>query len=197
MANLLLGFYQISQGQILIDDRPLEMYSLKELRKKIGLVHQDPFLFAGTIRSNITLNDSSLSAEEMEQAVKWVQADSWIEQLPQQYDQPVKERGSTLSTGERQLISLARTLVRKPKILILDEATANIDTETEEKIKAALDLATQNRTVVMIAHRLSTVEEADQIFVLYKGEIVEQGTHQDLLTLGGLYKKMYQLQRGE
>lgn len=197
VANLLLGFYQISQGQILIDDRPLEMYSLKELRKKIGLVHQDPFLFAGTIRSNITLNDSSLSAEEMEQAVKWVQADSWIKQLPQQYDQPVKERGSTLSTGERQLISLARTLVRKPKILILDEATANIDTETEEKIKAALDLATQNRTVVMIAHRLSTVEEADQIFVLYKGEIVEQGTHQDLLTLGGLYKKMYQLQRGE
>jgi ATP-binding cassette subfamily B protein len=194
IANLLLRFYPSEQGEILIDGYPLSAYSIGELRKKIGLVLQDSFLFTGTIRSNITLNDPVFGDKELEEVSRLVQADSFIERLPLKYDEPVQERGSTLSTGERQLITLARALIRDPKILIFDEATAHIDTETEEKIKTALKDVAENRTVLMIAHRLSTIEHADLILVLHQGEIVERGTHQELLAKDGLYKKMYLLQ---
>lgn len=195
IANLLLRFYSGYQGEILIDDHPLERYSTRELRQKIGYVLQDPFLFTGTVRSNITLNDPRLSDREVLEAARLAQADTFIERLPHQYDEPVRERGSTLSTGERQLITLARTIIRDPKIIIFDEATAHIDTETETKIKEALKKVAQNRTVLMIAHRLSTVEHADLILVLHRGQIVERGTHQELLAKGGWYKKMYLLQQ--
>ncbi|GGK13908.1 ABC transporter ATP-binding protein [Caldalkalibacillus thermarum] len=196
IVNLLLRFYPLKQGQILIDGVPLEQYKDEELRKKIGLVLQDPFLFVGDIRSNITLNDPSFSDEDVKAAAKLVQADTFIEKLPRQYSETVGERGATFSSGQRQLISFARTMIRNPKILVLDEATASVDTETEEAIQKALANMRKGRTTIAIAHRLSTIQDADLILVLHQGEIIERGTHQELLAQKGLYHKMYLLQHG-
>ncbi len=196
IINLLMRFYEYNKGDILIDGESIKSHSKEDLREKMGLVLQDPFLFFGTIEDNIKLHKQGLSREEVMEAAQFVQAHTFIEKLPDQYDHPVVERGSTFSSGQRQLIAFARTMATKPKILVLDEATANIDTETEEAIQEALQKMRKGRTTIAIAHRLSTIQDADQILVLHHGEIVEKGTHQELLTLKGLYYKMYLLQNG-
>lgn len=196
IINLQMRFYSINRGQILVDDMPLQAYSDQELRSKIGLVLQDSFLFAGDVKQNIRMHDEDISIGEIEQAAEFVQADAFIRKLPHQYDEPVGERGATFSSGQRQLLSFARTMARNPKILVLDEATASIDTETEEAIQAALAKMRKGRTTIAIAHRLSTIQDADQILVLHKGEIVERGNHQSLLSQKGLYYRMYLLQQG-
>lgn len=197
IINLLMRFYEFFEGDILIDGQSIKQYPMEELRTKMGLVLQDPFMFYGTIKDNIRLHNQSISDEKIIEAAKFVQAHSFIEKLPQKYDSKVTERGSTFSSGQRQLIAFARTIATNPKILVLDEATANIDTETEEAIQIALEKMRKGRTTIAIAHRLSTIQDADLILVLHKGEIVERGTHQELLAKGGLYHKMYLLQNGE
>lgn len=197
IINLLMRFYEFFEGDILIDGQSIKQYPMEELRTKMGLVLQDPFMFYGTIKDNIRLHNQSISDEKIVEAAKFVQAHSFIEKLPQKYDSKVTERGSTFSSGQRQLIAFARTIATNPKILVLDEATANIDTETEEAIQIALEKMRKGRTTIAIAHRLSTIQDADLILVLHKGEIVERGTHQELLAKGGLYHKMYLLQNGE
>lgn len=196
IINLFLRFYEFEQGQILIDGRDIKDFSQAELRRKIGLVLQDPFLYHGTVASNIQLYQEQLTREEIIEAAKFVDAHGFISQLPQGYDAPVTERGATFSSGQRQLLAFARTIATKPKILILDEATANIDSETEELIQASLRKMRQGRTTVAIAHRLSTIQDADCIYVLDKGRIIESGSHEELLAQDGTYKKMYQLQAG-
>ena len=196
IINLFLRFYEFERGQILIDDRDIKDYSQAELRRKIGLVLQDPFLYHGTVASNIQLYQEQLTREEIIEAAKFVDAHGFISQLPQGYDAPVTERGATFSSGQRQLLAFARTIATKPKILILDEATANIDSETEELIQASLRKMRQGRTTIAIAHRLSTIQDADCIYVLDKGLIIESGSHEELLAQDGTYKKMYQLQAG-
>jgi len=197
IINLLLRFYQINQGEIIIDGTPLSHYDNEELRKKIGLVLQDPFLFVGDINFNIRLHNEELTQEEIIKAAELVQADKFIDRIPNKYDSLVVERGATFSSGQRQLLAFARTMVNNPKILVLDEATANVDTETEEKIQVALQEMRKGRTTIIIAHRLSTIQDADLILVLNHGEIVERGTHQELLKQQGLYYTMYLLQNGE
>lgn len=197
IINLLMRFYPVERGTITIDGSELQSFADDELRKKIGLVLQDPFVFVGDVKSNIRLSHSEISDEDIEAAARFVQADPFIQKLPQQYDEPVGERGSTFSSGQRQLLSFARTMAIKPKILVLDEATASVDTETEEAIQTALSKMRKGRTTIAIAHRLSTIQDADQILVLHKGEIVERGNHQELLAHQGLYHKMYLLQQGE
>lgn len=197
IINLLMRFYHLSEGEITIDGAPLETYSNQVLRDNIGLVLQDPFLFVGDIKSNIRLGNAEISDETIVQASEFVQADSFIRKFPNQYDEPIGERGATLSSGQRQLLSFARTMAISPKILVLDEATASVDTETEEAIQNALEKMRKGRTTIAIAHRLSTIRDADQILVLHKGEIVERGTHQELLAMQGLYHKMYVLQQGD
>ncbi|SDX49762.1 ATP-binding cassette, subfamily B [Marininema mesophilum] len=194
--NLLMRFYSLQQGRITIDGNPLETFVDQELRKQVGLVPQDPFLFVGTIRDNIRQGNDALTDEVVQGAAELVQADSFIEKLPGGMNEPVVERGATFSSGQRQLLAFARTMAQSPKILILDEATAHVDTETEEKIQEALYRMRQGRTTLAIAHRLSTIQDADLILVLHQGEIVERGTHQELLTRQGLYHKMYLLQQG-
>jgi ATP-binding cassette subfamily B multidrug efflux pump len=196
IVNLLMRFYPIEQGVITIDGVPLQEYSDEELRKKMGLVLQDPFLFVGDIKKNIRLHNEGISDEEVIEAARFVQADPFIQQLPQKYDEPIGERGATLSSGQRQLLSFARTMALQPKILVLDEATASVDTETEEAIQVALEKMRKGRTTIAIAHRLSTIQDADLILVLHQGEIVERGNHQQLLGQEGLYHKMYLLQQG-
>ncbi|AST91965.1 ABC transporter ATP-binding protein [Sutcliffiella cohnii] len=196
IINLLMRFYSIEKGDILIDGSSIKEINDEELRHKMGLVLQDPFLFYGTIKHNIRLHNLNITDEEMEQAASFVQANHFIEKLPQKYEELVVERGSTLSSGQRQLIAFARTIATQPKILVLDEATANIDTETEDAIQVALEKMRKGRTTIAIAHRLSTIQDADQILVLHQGEIVERGTHQQLLSKEGLYYKMYLLQNG-
>ena len=196
IINLLMRFYSIDGGEILIDGKRLESFSDQELRHSIGLVLQDPFLYTGDIRSNIKLYHHELTDNDVINAAKFVHAHSFIEKLPNKYTTEVTERGSTLSSGQRQLISFARTMVIEPKILILDEATASVDTETEEAIQVALTKMREGRTTIAIAHRLSTIKDADKILVLHQGEIVEQGTHKELLAEEGLYYKMYVLQQG-
>ncbi len=196
IINLFLRFYEFERGQILIDGRDIKDYSQAELRRKIGLVLQDPFLYHGSIASNIQLYQEQLTREEIIEAAKFVDAHGFISQLPQGYDSPVTERGATFSSGQRQLLAFARTIATKPKILILDEATANIDSETEELIQASLRKMRQGRTTIAIAHRLSTIQDADCIYVLDKGRIIESGSHEELLAQDGTYKKMYQLQAG-
>ncbi|MCM3730099.1 ABC transporter transmembrane domain-containing protein [Fictibacillus nanhaiensis] len=196
IINLLMRFYEINKGEILIDDVPLSHFENSELREKIGLVLQDPFLFVGDIAQNIRLYNKKITDEEIKDAARFVQASGFIERLPDQYGTEMGERGSTFSSGQRQLISFARTMAFTPRVLILDEATANIDTETEEEIQLALHKMRSGRTTIAIAHRLSTIQDAELILVLHKGEIVERGTHQDLLRQRGLYHKMFLLQHG-
>lgn len=196
IINLFLRFYEFEKGKIRIDGRDIRDYSQAELRRTIGLVLQDPFLYHGTIASNIRMYQESLSQAEVEEAARFVDAHDFISQLPQGYDNPVTERGSTFSSGQRQLLAFARTIATKPKILILDEATANIDSETEELIQHSLRKMRQGRTTIAIAHRLSTIQDANCIYVLDKGRIIESGSHEELLAQNRTYKKMYQLQAG-
>ncbi|MDN4608680.1 ABC transporter ATP-binding protein [Sporosarcina highlanderae] len=196
IINLLMRFYEYNKGEILIDGVSLKDLPKEELRKKIGLVLQDPFLFYGDIESNIRLHNEGMSSEEVRAAAEFVQANEFIEKLPDKYAQKVTERGSTFSSGQRQLVAFARTIATNPKILVLDEATANIDTETEVAIQASLEKMRKGRTTIAIAHRLSTIQDAELILVLHQGEIVERGNHQQLLAQKGLYYMMYQLQNG-
>ncbi|MBN3555329.1 ATP-binding cassette domain-containing protein [Fictibacillus nanhaiensis] len=197
IINLLMRFYEVNKGNIYIDDVPLSNFENKELRNKMGLVLQDPFLFVGDIMQNIRLYDKTITDEDVLNAARFVQAAPFIERLPEGYQTGLGERGATFSSGQRQLISFARTMAFSPKILILDEATANIDTETEEEIQEALHKMRSGRTTIAIAHRLSTIQDAELILVLHKGEIVERGTHQELLRQRGLYHKMFLLQHGK
>lgn len=194
IINLLMRFYEYERGDILIDGVSIKSYSQEEIRRRLGLVLQDPFLFYGTVKSNIRLY-GDMTDEEVAAAAKFVQAD-FIEALPEALNEHVTERGSTYSSGQRQLIAFARTIAANPKILVLDEATASIDTETETAIQQSLDKMRKGRTTIAIAHRLSTIQDADQILVLHQGEIVERGNHQELLSQKGLYHKMYLLQNG-
>ncbi|PSR34441.1 MAG: multidrug ABC transporter ATP-binding protein [Sulfobacillus benefaciens] len=196
IVNLLMRFYPVEHGRIFLDGADLKTFSDKELRSKIGLVLQDPFLFVGDIASNIRLGNEEITDAQVEAAAQFVQADTFIRRLPEGYHAPIGERGATLSTGQRQLISFARTMATNPTILVLDEATASVDTETEDAIQMALKKMRHGRTTIAIAHRLSTIQDADLILVLHHGEIVERGSHQELLALGGLYHKMYLLQQG-
>lgn len=194
IINVLMRFYDFQEGDVLIDGKSIREYPMEELRKKTGLVLQDSFLFYGTIKDNIRLLNESISDEQIVEAARFVQADKFIEELPGEYDAKVVERGASFSSGQKQLISFASTIVRDPKILILDEATANIDTETEALIQQGLERMREGRTTVAIAHRLSTIRDADQILVLDNGEIIERGTHDELIERGGQYKDMYELQ---
>lgn len=196
IINLLMRFYEFERGNILIDGSSIKEYSREELRDKMGLVLQDPFLFYGTVKDNIRLHNETMSDEKVRAAAEFVQAHQFIEKLEDGYDHRVVERGATFSSGQRQLIAFARTIATDPKILVLDEATANIDTETEEEIQAALAKMRKGRTTIAIAHRLSTIQDADLILVLHQGSIVERGTHQQLLAQKGLYYQMFQLQNG-
>ena len=196
IINLFMRFYEFDRGRILIDGHDIKDYSQEVLRKSIGLVLQEPFLYHGTIASNIRMYHEELTEAEIQQAAEFVDVAEFIESLPGGYNHPVTERGSTLSTGQRQLLAFARTIAAQPKILILDEATANIDQETEEMIQNSLKKMRQGRTTIAIAHRLSTIQDADCIYVLDKGKIIESGNHDQLIALGGTYKKMYNLQAG-
>ena len=196
IINLFLRFYDYDRGEILIDGVNIKDYSSKELRNSVGLVLQDPFLYHGTVESNIKMYNESLTREDVIEAAKFVDAHNFIDKLEEKYDSLVTERGSTFSSGERQLLTFARTIASKPKILILDEATANIDSETEELIQNSLEKMRKGRTTIAIAHRLSTIQDSNCIYVLDKGEIIESGTHDELIALKGNYYKMYQLQAG-
>ena len=196
IINLFLRFYEFERGKIFIDGVDIKDYSTKELRDKIGLVLQDPFLYHGTVESNIRMYKDNLTENDIEEAARFVDADNFIQELPEKYQSKVTERGSTFSSGQRQLITFARTIAAEPKILILDEATANIDSETEETIQRSLEKMRKGRTTIAIAHRLSTIQDANCIYVLDKGEIIESGTHEQLLERRGTYYKMYQLQAG-
>ncbi|AWB44400.1 multidrug ABC transporter permease [Paenibacillus sp. CAA11] len=196
IINLLFRFYDPQKGTITIDGQEVTKLPKQWIRQHMGIVLQDPYLFTGTIASNVSLSDERISRETVEKALRDVGADRLLAHLPGGLDATVVEKGSTLSAGERQLISFARALAFDPAILILDEATANIDTETEALIQAALEVLKKGRTTFIIAHRLSTIRSADQILVLHRGEIVEQGTHDELLALGGRYYQMYRLQSG-
>lgn len=194
ILNLIGRYFDIQKGQILIDGIDIHEIDLDVLRGAIGQVQQDVFIFTGDIKSNISLNNEAISPDDVRRAAEIVNADPFIQKLPHGYDEPVTERGSTLSAGQRQLLSFARTLAYDPKILVLDEATANIDTETETLITQALARLMDGRTTIMVAHRLSTIQHADKIIVMHHGKIKESGTHQELLAKDGLYKKLYELQ---
>ncbi|WP_099091659.1 ABC transporter ATP-binding protein [Paenibacillus riograndensis] len=196
IINLLFRFYDPQRGTITIDGQEVKSIPKQWLRSHMGIVLQDPYLFTGTIASNVSLGDERISRERVERALQEVGADKLLAHLPHGFDEPVVEKGSTLSAGQRQLISFARALSFDPAILILDEATSNIDTETESLIQDALEVLKKGRTTFIIAHRLSTIRSADQILVLHHGEIVERGSHDELMALGGRYFRMYQLQLG-
>jgi len=192
--NILNRFYEIQKGEIKIDGINIEEYELSFLRNNIATVLQDVFLFSDTIYHNITLNNPSITMDEVVDAAQKVGAHDFIERLPGGYQYNVMERGATLSAGQAQLISFIRALVYNPSILVLDEATSSVDTETEMLIQTAIDRLMKGRTSIVIAHRLSTIQKADQIIVLDKGEIKEIGSHQELLKLDGYYKRLYDLQ---
>lgn len=194
ILNLIGRYFDIQKGEILIDGVNIKDINKDVLRAAIGQVQQDVFIFTGDIKSNISLGNEAITIEEIKEAAKIVNADSFIEKMPGGYDAPVTERGSTLSAGQRQLLSFARTLAYHPSILVLDEATANIDTETEALITNALSRLMEGRTTIMVAHRLSTIQHADKIIVMHQGRIQESGTHQELLRQDGMYKKLYELQ---
>jgi ATP-binding cassette subfamily B multidrug efflux pump len=194
IINLLSRFYEINKGMISVDGHDLREYDLKELRRHIGVVLQDVFLFAGTIQDNITLGNQDITEEQIWAAADLVGARRFIERLPGGLQYPVMERGATLSVGQRQLISFVRAMVYQPQIIILDEATSSVDSETEELIQEAIEKLMQGRTSLVIAHRLSTIQKADRIIVLDRGEIKEAGTHEELLRHGGFYQQLYQMQ---
>ena len=194
IMNLLFRFYDPSKGKITIDGIDITSVPRQTMREHMGIVLQDPYLFTGTIASNVSLNNPRISHEKIEASLNAVGGERVLANLPNGYEEPVIEKGSTLSSGQRQLISFARALAFDPAILILDEATSNIDTETEEIIQHAMDVLKKGRTTFIIAHRLSTIKNADRILVLDRGKIVENGTHDELLALGGIYDKMYQMQ---
>ncbi|MEN2767764.1 ABC transporter ATP-binding protein [Ornithinibacillus xuwenensis] len=196
IMNLLFRFYDPQKGTITIDGNDTMQWSRQQVRSHMGIVLQDPFLFSGSIITNVTMNDPKISRERAIEALRTVGADRFIEKLPKKYDEKVTEGGSTYSLGERQLISFARALAFDPAILILDEATANIDTETETVIQNALEVLKQGRTTLVIAHRLSTIQQANTIFVLEHGKIIEQGNHEQLITEKGTYYQMYKMQQG-
>ena len=197
ILSLIVRNYEVQKGQILIDDIDIKHIKIKSLRKAVGQMLQDVFLFSGTVKTNITLHDESFTDEEIKETCKYVNADKFINRLKNKYDEEIIERGENLSQGQRQLLSFARTVLHKPQILILDEATANIDTETEVLIQQSLERIKTIGTMLMVAHRLSTVQKADQIIVLQHGEIIERGTHQSLLKNRGHYYKLYKLQYEE
>jgi ATP-binding cassette, subfamily B, multidrug efflux pump len=194
LINILTRFYDIQKGSILVDGIDIRTIDKKELRKYISIVLQDVFLFSGTVNSNISMDNDEIPAEKIINAAKLVGADKFIESLPQKYDEMVMERGATLSVGQKQLISFARALAYDPQILVLDEATSSVDTETEILIQKAIEKLLVGRTAIVIAHRLSTIQNADKIIVMHKGEVRETGNHQELLAKRGIYFKLYQLQ---
>ncbi|WP_455720271.1 ABC transporter ATP-binding protein [Agathobacter sp.] len=194
ILNLIGRYYDIQKGHIYIDGIDIRNLSKKQLRSAIGQMQQDVFIFEGDVAYNIRLNDSEITDEQVKEAAEYVNASHFIERLPNGYHEPVTERGATFSAGERQLLSFARTLAHNPSILVMDEATANIDTETEILIQEALEKLMDGRTTIMVAHRLSTIQHADCIMVMHKGRICERGTHQQLLEQDGIYRKLYELQ---
>jgi ATP-binding cassette, subfamily B, multidrug efflux pump len=197
LISLLLRFYDIQRGQILLDGVDIRLLDLQELRKQFGIVLQDPFLFSGTIESNIRLGTPGITRSDVEKALDEIGLGEFIRSLPQAVETEVNERGSTLSVGQRQLISFARALAHNPRFLILDEATSSVDTKTELLIREALDRLLSGRTALVIAHRLSTIQHADRILVFHKGRLREEGAHQELLALRGIYYRLYQLQYKE
>jgi ATP-binding cassette, subfamily B, multidrug efflux pump len=194
IISLLLRFYDIQKGQILVDGVDIRDYALADLRRHIGLVLQDVFLFSGTVERNISLDSPDITLERVKDAAEQIGADGFVERLRDGYGHDVRERGMSLSHGQRQLLSFARALAFDPEILVLDEATSSVDTETEHMVQAALERLMQGRTSIVIAHRLSTIQHADQILVMHKGVVREKGTHQQLLTMDGLYRRLYELQ---
>ncbi|HEM6303601.1 TPA: ABC transporter ATP-binding protein [Streptococcus suis] len=196
IINVFMRFYEFQSGRILIDGQDIRQFSTEELSSNIGLVLQEPFLYHGTIESNIKMYQD-ISQSEIEEAARFVDAAPFIESLPDGYQQVVTERGASFSTGQRQLLAFARTMASQPKILILDEATANIDSETEQTVQHSLEKMRKGRTTIAIAHRLSTIQDADCIYVLEKGKIIEAGSHEALLALKGTYHRMYELQAGQ
>ncbi len=194
IINLLLRFYEVQRGQIRVDGVPIQQLRLDDLRSHIGLVLQDVFLFSGTLAENITLGDPAKDIQDVERAIDLVGADRFIDRLPDGLRHQIGERGVTLSHGQRQLVSFIRALVYDPEIIVLDEATSSVDTETEELVQTALETLMDGRSALVVAHRLSTIQHADQILVMHKGAIRERGTHQELLALDGLYRRLYELQ---
>lgn len=194
ILNLIGRYYDIQKGHIYIDGIDIRQLSKKQLRSAIGQMQQDVFIFEGDVAYNIRLNDDNITDAQVKAAAEYVNASHFIEKLPQGYHEPVTERGATFSAGERQLLSFARTLAHNPSILVMDEATANIDTETEILIQEALEKLMDGRTTIMVAHRLSTIQHADCIMVMHKGRICERGTHRELLEQDGIYRKLYELQ---
>ena len=194
ILSLIVRNYEVQKGEILIDGININDIKISSLRRAIGQMLQDVFLFSGTIRDNVTLHDESFTDEEVNEACHYVNADTFINKLPKGINEELIEKGENLSQGQRQLLSFARTIIHKPQILILDEATANIDTETEVLIQESLEKMKSIGTMLVVAHRLSTIQHADQIVVLQNGEVIETGTHQQLLKNKGYYYKLYQLQ---
>jgi ATP-binding cassette, subfamily B, multidrug efflux pump len=197
LISLLLRFYDVQRGQVLLDGVDIRKINIQDLRRLFGIVLQDPFLFTGTIESNIRLGTSGIDRGTVEHAVDEIGLGDFVRSLPGGVASVVNERGSTLSVGQRQLISFARALAHNPRFLILDEATSSVDTKTEMLIREALDRLLSGRTALVIAHRLSTIQHADRILVFHKGRLREQGAHQELLALRGIYYRLYQLQYKE
>src|SRR6185436_2712209 len=197
VTSLLLRFYDVQRGEILIDGVDIRQYDLESLRRLFAIVQQDFFLFTGSVAENISLGDPGIAPETIRTAAVRVQADRFISRLPEGYEAQVRERGAGLSVGEKQLISFARALAFNPPVLILDEATSSIDTETELLIQEAIQTLLEGRTSLVIAHRLSTIRSADTILVFHHGEIRERGTHDELMALGGLYRRLYEIQYRE
>jgi len=194
LISLLMRFYDVQKGAIRIDGVDVKDMDLVDLRRRFGVVLQDPFLFSGTIASNIRLGTATINDEDVARAAEDVNLADFVRTLPNGFQEEVRERGSTLSTGQKQLVSFARALAHNPKILVLDEATSSVDTETEFRVREALSRMVEGRTSVIIAHRLSTIQRADKIVVMHKGQVREMGSHQQLLAQHGIYYKLYQLQ---
>ncbi len=197
LINLLLRFYDVQRGAIRIGGINIREFDLVDLRRRFGVVLQDAYLFTGTLESNIRLGTPGITETQVRHAAEQVNLLDFVEELPDRFDTPVRERGNGFSTGQKQLISFARALAHEPRILILDEATSSVDTETELRVREALTRLVSNRTSLVIAHRLSTIQRADRIIVMHKAQLREMGTHQELLARRGIYWKLYQLQYKE